>query len=136
MTSKCTAILLLITFVSCSSKRDKNEYAASALLHNSMMNRSVYIARDLNVLLGDSLPPEVQDSLDVLVQMLDAWKKDVQEVPGNEHHENHSHHDHNHSAAEVTPEQMLLIQKELDSSLSVIARRVTSIRNRHHQPAE
>ena len=60
---------------------------------------------------------------------LEAWSKQLPEVPGFEHdHHDHDHnhdHDHDHGPKlELTPEDMLLVQKEMLDSVKVIKDRI------------
>jgi hypothetical protein len=125
--TKYSCILMLLV-ISCSSKQDKSDYRHVAILHNAMMERARLIERDLNMLHHDTLTQEVRDSLEVIANLLHAWKADVVEVPGNDMHE-HDDHSHSHAqvAMEVTPQQMLEIQKELDARLSSIGKKLALI---------
>lgn len=54
---------------------------------------------------------------------LDLWMDDVVEVPGNEAHNEHNAHEHEHNHAappDVTPQQMLEIQRETKKTLESI----------------
>jgi hypothetical protein len=96
------------------------------------MDRARLIERDLNVLHHDTLTQEVRDSLDVIANLLHAWKQDVVEVPGNDMHERNNHsHSHAQVTPEVTPQQMLGIQKELDARLSFIGKRLALIKSKN-----
>jgi hypothetical protein len=126
--TKYSCILMLL-MISCSSKQDKSDYRHAAILHNAMMDRARLIERDLNVLHHDSLTQDVRDSLDVIANLFRAWKEDVVEVPGNDTHEHEDHsHGHAQTAPEVTPQQMLEIQKELDARLSFIGKKLALIK--------
>ncbi|MEL7219669.1 MAG: hypothetical protein AAGJ93_00040 [Bacteroidota bacterium] len=51
---------------------------------------------------------------------LEAWSNNLVEVPGFEHDHHHGHHHHHGPQLELTPEDMLIVQKELRDSASVI----------------
>jgi hypothetical protein len=125
----------MLLMASCSSKQDKSDYRQAAIVHNAMMDRARWIERDLNTLHNDTLTQEVRDSLEVITNILHAWKQDVVEVPGNDMHE-HNNHSHSHAqvAPEVTPQQMLEIQKELDARLSFIGKRLALIKSKNDDP--
>jgi hypothetical protein len=133
--TKYSCILMLLMTMSCSSKQDKSDYRHAAILHNAMMDRARLIERDLNALHHDTLAKEVRDSFEVIANLLHAWKEDVVEVPGNDMHE-HEDHSHSHAqvALEVTPQQMLEIQKELDTRLSSIGKRLALIKPKNVDP--
>ena len=56
---------------------------------------------------------------------VEAWEQTLFEVPGFEHtdHSGHDHHHHN-EAPQVTPEQMLLIQKEARDTIKELVKKM------------
>lgn len=64
-------------------------------------------------------------------ESLEFWRENHVEIPGFEHssHDHHGHdHDHDHGPAlELSPEDMLLVQREFRDSLRGLARRVDSL---------
>lgn len=54
------------------------------------------------------------------------WETHHMEVPGHEHdHQDHAHHDHNHGAKlELSPQDMLSVQREFRDSIISIRERV------------
>lgn len=121
-------ILLASILLSCSTTTsDTRKNHEATVLHNSMMKKAAVIRDRLEELKGDSTL--IQDSIAAWVYAMDRWQADVVEVPGNEHHEheNHDHHEHN-PPPDVTEEQMLDIQKELDERLTEIGKRVASLK--------
>lgn len=81
--------------------------------------------------LADSLAAQADEavaSLDKIKADLESWEENLVVVPGMEHdheHEGHNHegHDHKHDhkpAPDVTPEQMLDIQKEIKKNIEAI----------------
>lgn len=126
---RLTILTSIIFLLSCSSKssEDKRNHEA-IILHNSMIKKANQIDLRLNELKYDSSVN--QDSVMLLSKALEQWKYDLVEVPGNEEH-NHDHHNHAHNdnkIPEVTEEQMLAIQRELDERLSGIGSRVINLK--------
>lgn len=121
-------IAVAILAVSCTSKASEDHLNTQAiLLHNSMIKKSVMMRNRLNELKSDSSVS--QDSVGRLFQLLKHWEADLIEVPGNEHHDDaHHSHDHSHATPDVTAEQMLAIQKELDERLSRIGNRIFNLK--------
>lgn len=81
--------------------------------------------RHLNELLKDKTSVINKDSIIILLVALEEWENDLVEIPGNEEHD-HSDHHHDHTVLEVTSEQMLLIQKEMDRRLALIGQRINA----------
>ena len=74
---------------------------------------------------------EIRDSLQVIEKDFELWEKNVVEVPGDDSGEAHDHGHGHHGEKEnlqVTPEQMVEIQKELKSNLEKLLLRLQSIR--------
>jgi ABC-type nickel/cobalt efflux system permease component RcnA len=124
---------ILFLLLSCNSKKSERRQDHEAIaLHNSMIKKANEIQHRLNVLEGDSTIN--RDSIFILSGMLEQWKRELVEVPGNEDHGDHAHHDHDHEhvhgdkTSELTEEQMLEIQKELDRRLSAIGVRIMNLR--------
>jgi hypothetical protein len=118
--------------VACTAKQaEHQEYEQSALLHNAMLNQASKMEDTLALMLADSAWINQQDSLNAILAALENWEKQLVEVPGNEDHDHnhgaHEHHDHEQASVEVTPEQMLLIQRELENRLNNISKRLQQI---------
>ncbi|MDE2722821.1 MAG: hypothetical protein OXI59_05550 [Gemmatimonadota bacterium] len=83
---------------------------------------------------------DIRDSLQVIEKDFELWEKNVVEVPGDDSAEAHDHgHGHHHEKEDlqVTPEQMVEIQKELKSNLEKLLLRLQSIRQlRAHSAGE
>lgn len=131
---KYISLMLLIIFsVSCSSKKNEDHKmtAQSIHLHNSMLRKANQIEHELQLMRTDSAFVMHKDSVEHLFKALFKWKSELVEVPGNDDHDHeghdHSDHDHSRAAPDVTPEQMLEIQNDLDSSLSAIGKRVSAL---------
>lgn len=132
-------------------------YKEAAVLHNEAVAihdsvmRTMKQINDLKVQLSaqkdslsgknDSLANGLQDKIgeiEALSQEMSAWMTSLVEVPGNEHdhhhHEGEEHkegeeeHKHEHGAkVEVTPEQMLEIQKETKANIIKIKDKASAI---------
>lgn len=123
-------MLVPVILLSCSSRsKEEKRYHESIILHNSMIKKVNQIEYRLNEIANDTADVP-QDSVDVLRSLLEEWKGDLVEVPGNEDHIHDQHsHAHSHaSAPDVTEEQMLAIQKELDERLSSIGKRIADLK--------
>jgi seryl-tRNA synthetase len=89
---------------------------------------------------NDSLAGSLQTqiaALDAVSQEMRTWMENIVEVPGNEHHHHHegeAHkegeaHDHEHGKkVDVTPEQMLEIQKEIKANILKIKDKVIQLK--------
>jgi hypothetical protein len=113
--------------LTCHSSPKENKNPEAIILHNPMVKKANMIEHRLNEIASNTMEIN-EDSVRVLKELLDQWKSDLIEVPGNE---NHYHHEHSHShqlASDVTDEQMLEIQKELDARLSLIGKRATQLK--------
>ena len=120
-----------VIIMSCNAKVSEEKLNHEAItLHNSMVQKSNMIAHRLNEIKNDTAVN--QDSVTVLIQLLAQWKNDLVEVPGNEHH-GHDHH-HQHSPPDVTAEQMLEIQKDLDMRLGNIGKRAAQLKPHDQTP--
>lgn len=128
MTAKYSLIVWVLMNLSCSSDQRKDDYSSSVILHNSLMEKARHIEMDLRTLKSEALSKDVMDSLESIAKELSVWKHDIVEVPGNDVHSHQSHsHEHTTAPLEVTPEQMLEIQKELDSRLSAIGKKLARL---------
>lgn len=90
-----------------------------------MLKKASQIEHTLNDLTHDSWVNK--DSVEHLFGALKQWRSDLVEVPGNEEPDHEHSHGHDR-IPEVTEEQMLAIQKELDERLSEIGKRVSIFR--------
>lgn len=90
------------------------------------MALAVLVEKAINNGEADSMNTISNDSIVHWRQLLEAWKEEIVEVPGNEAHHTHagdSHH-HDHTPPDVTAEQMLEIQKTLARRMSDLSRRI------------
>jgi hypothetical protein len=121
------ALMSIIVLIACSPKNgDETLNTQAIMLHNSMIKKANEIEHRLTELESDSLVN--RGSVETLREMLEEWEADLVEVPGNENHEHETHHHHDHKPLDVTAEQMLAIQKELDERLSKIGKRTTQLK--------
>jgi hypothetical protein len=91
-----------------------------------MMKRANQIEHRLNELKSDASVS--QDSLKLFSMLIEQWRVDIVEVPGNENHD-HTDHAHSHNTIpDITEEQMLEIQRELDERLSKIGNRINRLK--------
>jgi hypothetical protein len=124
---KALAFISMLTLIACSTKNgDENLNAQVIMLHNSMIKKANAIEHRLAELESDSLVNK--DSVQTLLKMQEEWEADLVEVPGNNNHDHEAHHHHDHKLLDVTAEQMLAIQKELDERLSRIGKRTTQLK--------
>ena|SRR5688572_3285587 len=117
------AITISLALFSCSSRSAEDNINHEAIiLHNSMMKKANQIEHRLNELKNDATVN--QDSLKLFSTLFNQWRADIVEVPGHDNHD-HTDHAHTHSAIpDITGEQMLEIQRELDERLSKIGKRI------------
>jgi hypothetical protein len=121
---KMLILLSLAVLTGCSSKKiDEKINSQSIVIHNSMIKKAQAIEDVLTNLVADSLSTVNADSIATLLQMLEEWENDLVEVPGNKDHQHEGRH-HDHKPLDVTAEQMLEIQQELDTRLSMIGKRL------------
>jgi hypothetical protein len=120
-------ILVILALVSCTPKTsEKNINHQAIVLHNSMVKKANHIEHRLNEIKKDSAIS--RDSLALLSTLLARWKGELVEVPGNEDHDHAGHEHHHGKAIDLTDEQILEIQKELDERLSSIGQRVSRLK--------
>jgi hypothetical protein len=117
--------MLLIT--ACSGGRGNEVIMEEAArIHNETMALAVLVEKAINNGEADSMNTISNDSIVHWRQLFEAWKEDIVEVPGNETHHTHagSSHHHDHAPPDITPEQMLEIQKSLARRMSDLSRRI------------
>ncbi len=132
--SRLYGFALCLLILACTSgKTNENAYAQSALIHNSMIRKANEMEHAIREMMKDSLPLSEGGSLRSILTDLQEWKEQLVEVPGNEIHDHKSHGHHDQNQSDVTPEQMLLIQKELDSYLGKIGKRLNHFSNNKKQ---
>ena len=93
-----------------------------------MMKKAGWMRKRLDELKTDTSVNK--DSVALLYKALEEWQTDIVEVPGNDE-PHYDHHDHAHGTTplpDVTEEQMLEIQKELDKKLSTIGKKISRLK--------
>jgi hypothetical protein len=82
---------------------------------------------------GRALTPEeiaFNNQVTGIETSINYWRENLPEPPGLEHDHSHAGHDHHHHhgpALDVTPEQMLAIQKEFRDSILSIQQRISGL---------
>jgi|APTNR8051073442_1049403.scaffolds.fasta_scaffold00629_18 hypothetical protein len=82
---------------------------------------------------GRALTPEeiaFNNQVTGIETSMNYWRENLPEPPGLEHDHSHAGHDHHHHhgpALDVTPEQMLAIQKEFRDSILSIQQRISGL---------
>lgn len=122
-------LVLALFFTGCGgNSEDKKIMADAARIHNEMMELAEKIETKIDGLQPDSLRLPA-DTLANIRQAFGAWESDIVEVPGNEehHHKKGEEHHHEHKTVDVTAQQMLTIQTELNRRLLEIQSRVDKV---------
>ena len=138
MRLKVISVIVFAFFVSCQgeNKEDAHHLQQATDIHKAMMEIEKQFENQLDSLKSLSHHAvEIRDSLQVIEKDFELWEKNVVEVPGDDSEEARDHgHDHGHEHhgekenLQVTPEQMVEIQKELKSNLEKLLLRLQSIR--------
>lgn len=134
MRLKVISVIVFAFFVSCheENKEDAHFLQQAVEIHKAMMEIEAQFESQLDSLKSFSHHAvEIRDSLQVIEKDFELWEKNVVEVPGDDSAEAHDHgHEHHHEKEnlQVTPEQMVEIQKELKSNLEKLLLRLQSIR--------
>ncbi len=120
-------IFISVLLISCTAKvSDEKRNHEAIIIHNSIMKKANQIEHRLNELRNDSTLS--QDSLKLFSTLFEQWSEDIVDVPGTGNHD-HSGHAHNHSTIrDITEEQILEIQRELDEQLSNIGKRMSRLK--------
>lgn len=101
--------------------------ASDALLEEAFAVHKEAMAHSKEVEALISKLPAGDPSVESLKTRLDNWSHDLIEVPGFEH--DHQDHDHDHDPKlELTPEDMLLVQKEMRDSILMIKQAVETMK--------
>lgn len=118
-------MVLSLLMMDCSVSIKENPFLRDAAqVHNEAIALAQQLEEQLEHLTNDSTV--LADSLRVWRTDLENWKRNLPEVPGNENHEHHEqgHHDHGKQLPELTPDQMLLVQREMKAQLDLIISRI------------
>ena len=119
------SFFLLIFLMGCSSTSTSDPLLEEAF---QIHEQSMEVAKEAREML-EELPADDQYRLNI-ESRLEFWSENLVEVPGFEHEHDHDHdhghdhdhdHDHDHGPKlELTPEDMLAVQKEFLDSIQVI----------------
>jgi hypothetical protein len=119
--------VLSIAVVACSpgSANEKSVLQEAYQIHNEAVEKATILEEKIR---AHSLQSDhAHDTLDALAAALEHWKSDLVEVPGfddHDHQHDHATHDHNHDhpahhapAKDLTPNQILAIQREFKDQI-------------------
>ena len=136
------SVMVFGFFISChtTNEEDAHHLRQAAEIHKAMMEIEEQFEAQLDSLKAFSPQAvEIRDSLQVIEKDFNLWEENVVEVPGDDSGEAHDH-DHGHHGEkenlQVTPEQMVEIQKELKSNLEKLLLRLQSIRQLQARSSE
>ncbi|HMN91026.1 MAG TPA: hypothetical protein PKD70_07795 [Saprospiraceae bacterium] len=143
-------ILTISTLIACgqASKKENPILAEAAEIHAQAMRIEqtmkpnlealIQIKNNLNIQ-GRALTSQEQDlitQIELLAARYAYWEENHVEVPGHEHHDHadHAHHDHDHhhghhhnANLDLSPQDMLLVQREFLDSIRVISQSVEQL---------
>ncbi len=143
-------IFTISALVACgqASKKENPMLAEAAEIHAQAIRMEqtmkpnldalIQIKNNLNVQ-GRALTPQEQDlitQIESLVARYAYWEENHVEVPGHEHHDHadHAHHDHDHhhghhhnAKLDLSPQDMLLVQREFLDSIRAISQNVEQL---------
>lgn len=113
-----------------SSQQEKESLHEAAEIHNKMVREMQELKQAVYQLQRTSKSAAIQDSIPVILSVIEEWEQELVEVPGNEHtHENGEHH-HHQAMVEVTSQELLNIQRELNTRRQLIQKRFNELINR------
>lgn len=140
--AKCRILVLcfFITIACNSTKKENPALKEAAETHQQAIQIEKQVAPQLDALTqlknsinvqGRALTPEEQalvQEIESILASYEYWEENHVEVPGYEQdhrHEGHDHEGHDHGAKlELTPEDMIVVQREFRDSIVAIQRRV------------
>jgi hypothetical protein len=128
----CKYFLIVFISYSCNSSSQQEEKLLheAAEIHNEMVHEMQELKQAVHQLQRTSKNAAIQDSIPVILSVIEEWEQELVEVPGNEHsHENGEHH-HHQAKVEVTSQELLNIQRELDGRRKLIKKRFNGLINR------
>ncbi len=133
------ALCFYVFVMACNSAKNENPaLKEAAQTHEQALKIEKQVAPQLQELTqvknsiqvqGRALTPEemaLVQEIESIEQSYEYWEKNHVEVPGYEHsHEGHQHEGHDHGAPlKLTPQDMLVVQREFRDSIVAIQRRV------------
>ena len=116
----------LITFIGLvlfgCAQQSENLMAEAAQVHNLSVKIGEHVEQKIRTIEQyalketSSTKKELMDSVNSLDQDLLEWKNQLVEVPGNDHdgHHDHAHHE---APADLTPQMILDIQREINRQI-------------------
>jgi len=131
--------LIAVLLCACATKPKDGDEAAKIHLEALAIEATLATAADSLIqvrnhlaIQGRALTPEeitFNNQVSSIEASLSYWRANLPEPPGLEHdHAGHDHHHHHHGTTlDVTPEQMLAIQKEFRDSILSIQQRITQL---------
>ncbi|WP_424964217.1 hypothetical protein [Ekhidna sp.] len=116
-------LIVILFIVSCTASSEEKLHQQSVETHDLAIKIGEHVKEKIEQIyaqadqLEDPLKSLLKDSVRTLTRDYEYWKSTIMEVPGHEHeHHEHDHagHNHDHSPeADLTPEMVLEIQKDL-----------------------
>jgi hypothetical protein len=125
MNWKATILGMSLIAMACSTSKENEMWKEAAVLHHMSYLISKEIEIDLAELKRMNL---LQDSVQAIAADFETWRSNQVEVPGYELSE-HTHDHSSHAAVELTAQQMLELQKALQSQLESIRTRIKNLKN-------
>jgi hypothetical protein len=124
-------ILIVLICYSCSSspREEKGLLQEAAKIHNEMVDEMEKLEQALYQFQQVNKNAFVQDSISILLSVIGEWESELVEVPGNEHVHHHGEHHHHQATADLTSQELLDIQRELDRRRRLIQRRADALMN-------
>lgn len=134
------SVLFVALLFSCQSPQSGGGNDEAAKIHLEILAIESALADKIDSLIqvrnqlaiqGRALTPEeiaFNNAVTSIESSITYWRDNLPEPPGLEHdHAGHDHHHHHGPALNVTPEQMLAIQKEFRDSMLSIQQRVSQL---------
>jgi len=133
-------VFIAALLCSCQSPQPADAEADAAKIHLEIIAIEAALAGKVDSLIqlrnqlaiqGRALTPEeiaFNNQVTGIEASMSYWRDNLPEPAGLEHdHSGHDHHHHHGPTLDVTPEQMLAIQKEFRDSILSIQQRVTGL---------
>ncbi len=119
---------LILLCSSCSNRQAGAEalLQQAAAVHEEIIQIEKQFVSQLQALKSQ---PTMQDSVRTLEQAFEEWQASVIEVPGMEEEQEDHAHEHGESEVQLTPEQMLEVQKELEQVILSLQKRLQHVRD-------
>jgi hypothetical protein len=119
---------MLICYSCSSSPREEKKLLQEATkIHNEMVDEMEKLEQALYHFQQVNKNGSVHDSISRLLSVIKEWEGELVEVPGNEHVHHNGEHHHHEATINVTPLELLDIQRELDRRRRLIQIRVEAL---------